>query len=62
MTGPRISKDLSLPANRKAIVRQTSTAGVVVLGIDFKSNHRERIYDADKIWSGEHTTLDYTEV
>jgi len=62
MAGPRMTKDLSLPANRKAIVCQSSTASVVVLGIDFKSNVRERIYDADKIWSGEHMILDYTEI
>lgn len=61
MTGPRIAKDPSLLASREAIVSQASTVGVVVLGIDFKSNRRERIYDADKIWSGEHTMLDYLE-
>ena len=36
--------------------------GEVILGIDFRSKRRERIYDADKIWSGEHTILDYTEI
>ncbi len=34
----------------------------IILGIDFRSKRRERIYDADKVWSGEHTILDYTEI
>jgi hypothetical protein len=36
--------------------------GEIILGINFRSKRRERIYDADKVWSGEHTILDYTEV
>lgn len=35
--------------------------GEIILGINFRSKRRERIYDADKVWSGEHTILDYTE-
>jgi hypothetical protein len=62
MTGPRIAKDPGLLVNRKTIVCQALTVGVVVCGTDFKSNRRERIYDADKIWSGEHTILDYSEI
>jgi hypothetical protein len=36
--------------------------GQIIVGIDFRSKRRERIYDADKVWSGEHTILDYTEI
>ncbi|KRR21049.1 hypothetical protein CQ13_31305 [Bradyrhizobium retamae] len=36
--------------------------GEVIFGIDLRSKRRERIYDADKVWSGEHTILDYTEI
>jgi hypothetical protein len=36
--------------------------GVVALGIDFRAKRRERVYDADKVWSGEHSILDYTEI
>ena len=36
--------------------------GEVVRGIHFRSKRRERIYDPDKIWSGEHTTQDFIEV
>ncbi|MEH2533483.1 hypothetical protein V1277_000134 [Bradyrhizobium sp. AZCC 1588] len=36
--------------------------GQIILGIDFRSKRRERIYDADKVWSGEHTILDHTEI
>ncbi|WP_035646716.1 hypothetical protein [Bradyrhizobium sp. ORS 285] len=35
--------------------------GEVVRLSDFKPRRRERIYDPDKIWSGEHTAWDYTE-
>jgi hypothetical protein len=38
------------------------TVGVVVLGTDFRSQRRERVYDADRVWSGEHTFADYTEI
>jgi hypothetical protein len=41
---------------------ETSAGGVVVHGIDFRSKSRERLYNADKVWSGEHTILEYTEI
>lgn len=59
MTKPQVAEDPSVPDNR---VCEAVTAGVVVLGIDFRFRRRERVYDADKIWSGEHTIVDYTEV
>lgn len=59
MTKPQIAEDRSVPDNR---VCEAATGGVVVLGIDFRFRRRERVYDADKIWSGEHTVLDYTEI
>jgi len=36
--------------------------GQVVRLVDFRPKRRERIYDSEKIWSGEHTILDYTEL
>lgn len=62
MTGPKIAEDPGLLVNRKAAARQALTGGVVVVGTDFRSSRRERIYDADRVWSGEHTIQDYTEV
>lgn len=62
MTGPKIAEDPSLLVNRKTTARQASTGGVVVVGTNFRANRRERIYDADRVWSGEHTIRDYTEV
>lgn len=59
MTKPKIAEDASVPDIR---VCEASTPGVVVLRVDFRSRRRERVYDADKIWSGEHTILDYTEI
>ena len=47
---------------RERTVPEASAAGEVVHGITFKSMRRERVYDADKVWSGEHTILDYTEI
>lgn len=47
---------------REKTVREASVPGEIVLGINFKSKRRERVYDADKVWSGEHTILDYTEI
>ncbi len=58
MTKPEVAK---VP-NREPIACESLPMGVVVLGIDFRSRRRERIYDADKIWSGDHTVLDYTEI
>ena len=62
MTKHQVAKDPSPPANTEPTVCQPLTRGVIVLGTDFKSRRHERVYDADKIWSGEHTILDYTEV
>ncbi|MGY4303004.1 hypothetical protein ACVIJ6_000247 [Bradyrhizobium sp. USDA 4369] len=42
--------------------RSPKGTGEVVRGIDFRSKRRERIYDPDKIWSGEHTMQDFIEV
>lgn len=58
MTKPEVAEIL----NREPIAREALPMGVVVLGIDFRSKRRERVYDADKIWSGDHTILDYTEI
>lgn len=62
MTKPQVTENPSVPVKRAPMACDTLTAGVVVLGTDFRSRRRERIYDADKIWSGEHTILDYTEI
>lgn len=67
MSKPRIAKVLSLPVSREPTLCEPTlckalTADVVILGVDFRSRRQERIYDADKIWSGEHTVLDYTEI
>ena len=62
MTGAPDRERLQPPGQSQRNCLPSCSPGVVVLGIDFKSKRRERIYDADKIWSGEHTMLDYTEV
>lgn len=62
MPKPQIAEDPRLPADRETTPCEALTAGVVVLGIDFRWRRRERIYDSDKVWSGEHTILDYTEI
>lgn len=62
MTKAQIAEDTNLPDGRETTFCEASTSGLVVLGIDFRSKRRERIYDADKIWSGQHTMLDYTEI
>lgn len=62
MTKPQTAEASGLPVNRETVVCEALTMGVVVLGINFKSGRRERAYDADKVWSGEHTIRDYTEV
>lgn len=62
MTKLLIAEDPGSPTGRGTTPCVASATGVVVLGIDFRSKRRERIYDADKIWSGEHTILDYTEI
>jgi hypothetical protein len=60
MTKPQIAEDSDPPVNRETIVRKAS--GLIVFGTDFRSKRRERVYDADKVWSGEHTIRDYTEI
>jgi hypothetical protein len=60
MTKPQIAEDPDPPVNRGTIVRKAS--GLIVLGTNFRSKSRERVYDADKVWSGEHTIRDYTEI
>ena len=62
MTKPQIEEDPSLPVNPETIACEALTMGVVVLGIDFRSKRPERVYDADKVWSGEHTIRNYTEI
>jgi hypothetical protein len=62
MTKPQLVEGPGLLADRELAVRQASPTGVIVLGTNFKSKRRERTYDADKIWSGEHTILDYSEI
>jgi hypothetical protein len=60
MTKPQIAEDPDPPVNRETIVRKAS--GLIILGTDFRSKRRERVYDADKVWSGEHTIRDYAEI
>lgn len=62
MSKPLIAEILSLPASRETTVCEALTADVVIRGVNFGSGRRERVYDADKIWSGEHTMLDYSEI
>jgi hypothetical protein len=61
MTKPQLAEGPGLLADREPTVCQASTR-VIVLGTNFKSKRRERTYDADKIWSGEHTIADYSEL
>lgn len=60
MTKPQVAQTPSIPRDREPL--NGEPLGAVVLGIDFRSRRRERVYDSDKIWSGEHTILDYTEM
>lgn len=60
MTKPQIAKGPDSPVNRETKVREA--LGLIVLGTTFRSKRRERVYDADKVWSGEHTIRDYTEI
>jgi hypothetical protein len=62
MTKPQIAEDPGLPVNRETTACEALTLGVVVRGIDFRFRRRERVYDADSVWSGEHTIRDYTEI
>lgn len=60
MTNPQVAQTPSVPRDREPLIGER--LGAVVLEIDFRSRWRERVYDSDKIWSGEHTILDYTEM
>jgi hypothetical protein len=62
MTKPQIAEVPDPAIGPETIACEPMTMGVVVLGTDFRSKRRERVYDADKVWSGEHTILDYTEI
>jgi len=69
MTKLQIGRDAHLPVsipsellNREETVLKPSAPGEIVFGVNFNTKRRERIYDADKVWSGEHTILDYTEI
>jgi hypothetical protein len=62
LTKPQIAEDPDLAVNPETMACEAMNMGVVVLGIDFRSKRRERVYDADKVWSGEHTIRDYTEI
>jgi hypothetical protein len=68
MTKLQIGRDSRFPVSvlsgflYRETVREASATGTVVYGINFGSKRRERVYDADKVWSGEHTVLDYTEI
>lgn len=62
MSKPLTAEILSLPVSRKTTVCEALTTDAVIRGVDFRPRRRERIYDADKIWSGDHTMLDYTEI
>ncbi|UPJ46784.1 hypothetical protein IVB30_26135 [Bradyrhizobium sp. 200] len=64
MTKSQTGEDALLPVSipSRCFGGGKRAMGQIILGIDFKSKRRERIYDADKVWSGEHTILDYTEI
>ncbi|MGY4476919.1 hypothetical protein ACVILL_004333 [Bradyrhizobium sp. USDA 3364] len=64
MTKSQTREEGLLPASSPSRVfnGENRATGEIILGIDFRSKRRERIYDADLVWSGEHTVLDYTEI
>jgi hypothetical protein len=64
MTKSQTGEDALLPVSipSRFFSGGKKATGQIILGIDFRSKRRERIYDADKVWSGEHTILDYTEI
>lgn len=62
MSKPLIAEILRLPVSRETTVCKALTTDTVIRGVDFRPKRRERIYDADKIWSGDHTMLDYAEI
>ncbi|MGJ4995477.1 hypothetical protein [Bradyrhizobium sp. HKCCYLR20261] len=49
------------PSDASRDVASVRASAAVVRLADFRPKRRERIYDPDKIWSGEHTAQDYTE-
>jgi hypothetical protein len=62
MTKPQIAESRDSADRPEPIACEALTRGIVVLGTDFRSKRRERVYDADKVWSGEHAIRDYTEI
>lgn len=64
MTKSQMGEDAAFPGSvlSRFLGTGKTAVGEVIVGVDFKSKRRGRIYDADKIWSGEHTILDYTEI
>jgi hypothetical protein len=64
MTKSQIEEDAMLPVFVQCGFLGGKRAAMVAIirGIDFRSKRRERIYDADKVWSGEHTIQHYTEI
>ena len=64
MTKSQTEEGALLPASIPSRVfnGEKRATGQIILGTDFRSKRRERIYDADMVWSGEHTVLDYTEI
>ncbi|MGY3581578.1 hypothetical protein ACVIGB_000350 [Bradyrhizobium sp. USDA 4341] len=64
MTKSQTGEEALLPASIpfRVFSGGKRATGQIILGIDFRSKRRERIYDADMVWSGEHTVLDYTEI
>ncbi len=62
MNKPQIAEDPGLLSHRVTTACEPLNPEVVVLGMNVRSRRRERIYDADKVWSAEHTIRDYTEI
>jgi hypothetical protein len=64
MTKSQMGEDAVLPVSvpSRFLGGGKRVMGEIILGTNFRSKRRERIYDADKVWSGEHTILDYTEI
>lgn len=64
MTKSQTEEEAILPGSipPRVFNGEKRVTGQIILGINFRSKRRERIYDADMVWSGEHTVLDYTEI
>ncbi|NPU09765.1 hypothetical protein HL666_03200 [Bradyrhizobium sp. 83002] len=56
------SRRVGLPDAPSDVQAQVRASGEVVRLNDFRPKRGERIYDPDKIWSGEHTARNYTEL